>query len=95
MREGKPAEISDFRANDRLTATLITTKPPHVMTEKEVQATLAKSGAGASTPAARCLAGALDGTDRSSGAVGMDRRGPRDVPDRGASSLSRRQGRLA
>ena len=52
MREGKPAEISDFRANDRLTATIITTKPPHVMTEKEVQATLAKSGVAASTPAA-------------------------------------------
>ena len=53
MREGKPAGISDFRANDRLTATIITTKPPHVMTEKEVQATFAKSGAGgAGTPAA-------------------------------------------
>jgi hypothetical protein len=47
MREGKPAGISDFRANDRLTATIITSKPPHVMTEREVQATLAKSGAGA------------------------------------------------
>lgn len=53
MRQGKPAEISDFRANDRLTATIITSKPPHVMTEREVQATLAKSGAGgAGTPAA-------------------------------------------
>jgi hypothetical protein len=56
MREGKPAGISDFRANDRLTATIITSKPPHVMTEKEVQATLAKSGggagAGAGAPAA-------------------------------------------
>ncbi len=30
MREGKPAQISDFRANDRLTATIITTKPPRV-----------------------------------------------------------------
>ena len=28
MREGKPAQISDFRANDKLTATIITTKPP-------------------------------------------------------------------
>jgi LPXTG-motif cell wall-anchored protein len=46
MREGKPAEIYDFRANDRLTATIITSKPPRVMTEKEVQATLAQSGAG-------------------------------------------------
>ena len=52
MREGKPAGISDFRANDRLSATIITTKPPHVMTEREVQATLAKSPAGGGTPAA-------------------------------------------
>ena len=44
MRDGKPADISDFRANDRLTATIVTTKPPRVMTEKEVQATLAQSG---------------------------------------------------
>ena len=50
MRDGKPAEISDFRANDRLTATIVTSKPPRVMTEKEVQATLAKSG-GAAAPA--------------------------------------------
>lgn len=47
MREGKPAQISDFRVNDRLTATIITTKPPRVMTEKDVQATLARSTAGA------------------------------------------------
>ena len=36
-REGKLAEISDFRANDKLTATIVTTKPPRVMTEREVQ----------------------------------------------------------
>lgn len=47
MREGQPAQISDFRENDVLTATIITSKPPRVMTEKEVQATLARS-----TPAA-------------------------------------------
>jgi len=52
MRRGEPANISDFRANDRLTATIVTTKPPKVMTEKEVQATLAQSGGGAGTPAA-------------------------------------------
>ena len=32
MRSGKPAQISDFRENDRLTATIITSKPPRVMT---------------------------------------------------------------
>lgn len=52
MREGKPAQISDFRANDQLTATIITTKPPRVVTEKEVQATLARSSAGTGTPPA-------------------------------------------
>jgi hypothetical protein len=57
MRDGQPANISDFRANDRLTATIVTAKPPRTITEKEVQATLAKSGgaaapAGAATPAA-------------------------------------------
>ena len=51
-RDGKLAEISDFRANDRLTATIVTTKPPQVMTEREVQATLAKSGGAAAGGAA-------------------------------------------
>ena len=51
MRDGQPAAISDFRANDRLTATIVTAKPPRTITEKEVQATLAKSG-GAAAPAA-------------------------------------------
>ena len=33
-REGKIAEISDFRENDKLTATIVTTKPPKVMTRE-------------------------------------------------------------
>ena len=53
MREGQPAQISDFREGDVLTATIITSKPPRVMTEKQVTATLAKNAAGAGTaPAA-------------------------------------------
>ena len=44
MRSGKPAQISDFREGDRLSATIITSKPPTVLTEKEVQATLATAG---------------------------------------------------
>ena len=61
MRSGKPAQISDFRENDRLTATIITSKPPRVMTQKEVTATLAASGAagaGAGAGAAAAPAGA-------------------------------------
>jgi hypothetical protein len=52
MRGGQPAQISDFRANDKLSATIVTTFPPKVLTEKEVQATLAKAApAGAPAPA--------------------------------------------
>jgi len=59
LRDGRPATISDFRQGDQLTATIVTSMPPHVMTEKEVQATLAKGGA----PAASASSGA--------GAAGM------------------------
>jgi hypothetical protein len=61
MRGGQPAQISDFRANDKLTATIVTTMPPKVLTEKEVQATLAKAapaGAPAAPPSAAAPAAA-------------------------------------
>ena len=44
-KDGKPAEISDFHENDRLSATIITSKPPKVLTEKQVQASLAAGAA--------------------------------------------------
>ena len=53
-RSGKPAQISDFREGDKLSATIITSMPPKILTEKEVQATLATAGgggAGAARPA--------------------------------------------
>ena len=57
MRSGKPATITDFRQGDQLSATIITSRPPQVMTEREVQATLAAAGGtagagGASAPVA-------------------------------------------
>ena len=57
MRDGRVASISDFRENDKLTATIITTKPPKVMTQQEVTATLAKSNASAGAGAATAGAG--------------------------------------
>jgi LPXTG-motif cell wall-anchored protein len=42
IRNGRPARVSDFREGDRLTATIVTTKPPEVMTERQVEATLAQ-----------------------------------------------------
>ena len=43
MRDGRPAQVSDFREGDRLSATIITSKPPQITTEREVQATLARA----------------------------------------------------
>jgi hypothetical protein len=54
VRNGQPAVINDFHQGDQISATIITTHPPHVMTEKQVNATLAKAGA---APAAAASAG--------------------------------------
>jgi hypothetical protein len=59
MRMGQPAKISDFHSGDQLSATIITSMPPKVVTQKEVDATLAASGTGAASspaPAARAPA---------------------------------------
>ena len=47
MRDGKDVDISQLHTGDKLTATIITPKAPKVMTEKQVQASLAGSPAGA------------------------------------------------
>jgi LPXTG-motif cell wall-anchored protein len=53
VRDGRPAEVSDFREGDTLSATIITTRQPQVLTEREVQATLARATAAATPPAPR------------------------------------------
>ena len=47
MRAGQPAQVSDFREGDKLSATFITPGPPHVLTEKEVQALVPTNAAAA------------------------------------------------
>ena len=54
--DGKPRAVSELHEGNRLTATIVTTKPPSIVTEKEVQATLAKAAppaAAAAAPAPR------------------------------------------
>jgi len=54
MRDGRPAQVADFRPGDQLSAVFVTAAPPRVVTEREVQATLAKAApasTAASTPA--------------------------------------------
>jgi len=56
MKDGKAVDISELRANDQLTATIVTSKPPRILTEKQVQASLAKSAGGGGAPAAAAAA---------------------------------------
>ena len=51
MRNGEPAQLSDFRTGDKLSATIITEMPPRVVTEKEVTASLAQRSGGAAASA--------------------------------------------
>jgi len=61
MKDGAPAQFSDFHSGDRLSATIVTTHPPKVMTQQQVNATLAKaapaSGASGSPAASRSSSG--------------------------------------
>ena len=40
IREGKAAKVSEFHSGDKISATIVTTHPPTVVTEREVQAIL-------------------------------------------------------
>ncbi len=53
VKDGAPAQFTDFHAGDRLSATIVTTHPPKVMTEQQVNATLAK--AAPAPPASRSM----------------------------------------
>jgi hypothetical protein len=72
MREGKPAQLSEFREGDRLSATIITSLPPRVMTDKEVQATTASTATattGTAAPAAAARAPAATAAPSSAAAA--------------------------
>jgi len=63
VRDGQPVQVSELREGDRLSAVIITSLPPKVMTEREVNATLAATRAAA--VAAPAQAAASSGSARS------------------------------
>jgi hypothetical protein len=59
LRDGKPIELSELNRGDRLSATIVTSAPPRILTEKEVNATVpaaSAAGAGAGAGAAPAAA---------------------------------------
>ena len=55
VKGGEPVNLSDLNKGDKLSATIVTSKPPRVMTKQEVQATVATPAA--APPAAVATAG--------------------------------------
>ena len=79
--DGKPISLADLHAGDKLTATIVTTKPPRVVTEKEVQATLAReTAAPAAPPAAAAARPAPAAPAATSGAPAPAAAAPRTLP---------------
>ena len=76
VRDGQPVQLSELREGDRLSAVIITSLPPKVMTQREVNATLAaaKASGGSAAAAAPAPAPARSAT---SSAGSRHRRGPR------------------
>jgi len=91
VKDGQPAELTDFREGDRLSATIITSKPPKVMTEQQVNATLARGGAasGGAAPAAGARASSSSarrqGQASATGSSGSAGASPKKLPKTASS----------
>ena len=87
VRNGKIAQVSDFREGDKLSATIITALPPKVVTEKEVQATLASAGgaAGSRSAAAGSASASASRSGSAAGSGGASGGGARTLPKTASS----------
>jgi hypothetical protein len=84
MKDGQLVQISDLHAGDKLTATIVTEKPPQVMTSRQVEAALSPA-----EKAAVAAATATTGSAPSAAAAtsGAEPAAPRKTLPKTASSL--------
>ena len=91
VRDGQPVELSELREGDRLSAVIITSLPPKVMTQREVNATLAAakaSGGGAPAAAAPAAAPARSASSTGSAASSRTTAPPSSTAPSGSSGSS-------
>jgi len=88
FKDGKPAQLADFHTGDTVSATIVTTHPPKVLTEKQVNATLARAQGGAAPAAAPASssAAAVPSSSAGSGAAEAPAAHSKSLP-KTASSL--------
>ena len=65
MRDGQPLAFTDLNTGDHLTATIVTTHPPKVMTQRQVEASMAS----AATEAGKTVASAAGAAASATGAA--------------------------
>jgi hypothetical protein len=64
VKDGQPVQLSQLREGDKLSAVIITSMPPKVMTEQEVNATLATARTASGTSATRAPASSSSSSAR-------------------------------
>jgi LPXTG-motif cell wall-anchored protein len=81
VKDGVPAKFTDFHAGDKLTATIVTTHPPKVMTQQQVNATLAKAAPAADATGSPAASRSTSGSTPAPAAAPA----PRKLPKTGSA----------
>jgi hypothetical protein len=90
-RAGRPADVSAFRTGDQLSAVIVTSMPPKVVSQQDVNATLAASGSGAGAGAAAARAPAASSAASSAGSsAGASAASSASAGSSGAATSGRR-----
>jgi hypothetical protein len=69
MKDGQVADLSSLREGDKLSATIVTTHPPKVMTKRQVDASMASPAVAAPAPGMASMASPSSGVSHQTGSA--------------------------